>query len=65
MLPDELLTQDLIEKRDDVSKFFINSLDHDAIQLFLCPYGKEDGWEVYQRVEEFLYLREENNDKMK
>lgn len=52
MPQDDLLTQDLIEKLD-------------AIQLFLHPYGKVDVWGVYQLVEEFLYLSEENNRKIK
>ncbi|WP_216819470.1 MULTISPECIES: hypothetical protein [unclassified Gilliamella] len=65
MHPDDLLIQELIEKLDDVRKFFINPLDHDAIQLFLHPCGKVDVWGVYQLVEKFLYLREENNGKNK
>jgi len=34
MHPDDLLIQELIEKLDDVRKFFINAPDSVAIQLF-------------------------------
>lgn len=55
MPPDKHLTHDLIDKYDDVRKFFIENPDQKAIKLFLKSYGEGDGWGVYQLVEDFFY----------
>lgn len=55
-MPDDSdLTQDLIDKYDEVRKFFINNPDNEAISLFLGSYGNGDGWGVYQVVEDVFY----------
>nr|WP_202115348.1 hypothetical protein [Gilliamella sp. Pas-s25] len=55
MPSDKELTQDIIDKYDDVRKFFIKNPDKRAIELFLRSFGEGDGWGVYQLVEDFFY----------
>jgi len=55
MPDDNNLTQELIDKYDEVRKFFIAHPDKEAIPLFLNSYGNGDGWGVYQLVEDFFY----------
>ncbi|PIT58700.1 hypothetical protein [Snodgrassella alvi] len=55
MPSDKDLTQDIIDKYDDVRKFFIKNPDRKAIELFLRSFGEGDGWGVYQLVEDFFY----------
>ncbi|OCG18327.1 hypothetical protein A9G24_02310 [Gilliamella sp. App6-5] len=55
MPSDKDLTQDIIDKYDDVRKFFIKNPDKRAIELFLRSFGEGDGWGVYQLVEDFFY----------
>lgn len=55
MPSDKDLTQDIINRYDDVRKFFIKNPDRKAIELFLRSFGEGDGWGVYQLVEDFFY----------
>lgn len=58
MPSDDLLTQDLIEKLDDVRKFFINTLDHDAIQLFYALMEKKmDGKFINEWKSSYIYVK--------
>ena len=50
MPSDKDLTQDIIDKYDDVRKFFIKNPDRKAIELFLRSFGEGDGRGVYQLV---------------
>lgn len=63
MPSDEQLTQNLIDKYDEVRKFFISRPDNRAIKLFLLSYGEGDGWGVYQLVEDFFYRCNDNDVK--
>ncbi|PWW11689.1 hypothetical protein [Mangrovibacter plantisponsor] len=55
-MPDDCdLTQELIDKYDEVRKFFIANPDKEVISLFLTSYGNGDGWGVYQLVEDVFY----------
>lgn len=51
MPSDNDLTQDLIDKYDDVRVFFVNNPDVDAIPLLMRSFGDGDGFGVYQLVE--------------
>jgi hypothetical protein len=51
MPPDQLLAEDLINKYDDVRRFFINHSGKEAISLFIKSYGCGDGWGVYHLFE--------------
>ncbi|EOC1429061.1 hypothetical protein ACI1AD_004357 [Cronobacter dublinensis] len=55
MPSDQLLTQDLIDKYDEVRRFFIENPAKEAIPLFMQSYGDGDGWGVYQLVEDVFY----------
>ncbi|WP_412503120.1 hypothetical protein [Shewanella chilikensis] len=55
MPDDNELTQELIDRYDEVRKFFVATPEKEAISLFLNSYGKGDGWGVYQLVEDFFY----------
>lgn len=55
MPSDDLITQELIDKYDEVRRFFIQQPDDEAVMLFLRSYGEWDGWGVYQLVEDFFY----------
>ncbi|MDW6001942.1 hypothetical protein [Vibrio mangrovi] len=55
MPPDDLLSQELIDKYDEIRKYFIKKPDDRSIDLFLRSYGEGDGWGVYQLVEDLLY----------
>lgn len=55
MPDDDDLTQELIDKYDEVRNFFIATPDKEAISLFLNSYGNGDGWGVYQLVEDVFY----------
>lgn len=55
MPSDKLLTQELIDKYDDVRRFFIEHPAKEAISLFMKSYGDGDGWGVYQLVEDVFY----------
>lgn len=52
MPSDNDLTQDLIDKYDDVRVFFVNNPDVDAIPLLMRSFGDGDGFGVYQLVED-------------
>lgn len=51
---DEKLTKEIINKYDEIRKFFIDNPDDDVIELFLNSYGKGDGLGVYPLVEDVL-----------
>lgn len=55
MPDDENLSQDLVDKYDEVRRFFIINPDNEVIHLFLNSYGQGDGWGVYQLVEDVFY----------
>lgn len=55
MPDDDDLTQELIDKYDEVRNFFIATPDKETISLFLNSYGNGDGWGVYQLVEDVFY----------
>jgi len=55
MPDDEDLTQELIDKYDEVRKYFIAHPEKQAIPLFLNSYGNGDGLGVYQVVEDLFY----------
>ena len=55
MPSEQLLTQELINKYDDVRKYFIENPAKEAIPLFMQSYGDGDGRGVYQVVEDVFY----------
>lgn len=55
MPDDDNLTQEVIDKYDEVRKFFTANPDKEVISLFLNSYGNGDGWGVYQLVEDVFY----------
>ncbi|MFP1764037.1 hypothetical protein [Lonsdalea quercina] len=55
MPSDALLSQDKIDRYDEVRRYFVDKPDARAISLFLRSYGEGDGWGVYQLVEDFFY----------
>ena len=55
MPDDDDLTQEVIDKYDEVRKFFTANPDKEVISLFLNSYGNGDGWGVYQLVEDVFY----------
>lgn len=52
MPSEQLLTQELINKYDDVRKYFIENPAKEAIPLFMQSYGDGDARGVYQLVED-------------
>jgi len=55
MPDDDDLTQEVIDKYDEVRKFFTANPDKEIISLFLNSYGNGDGWGIYQLVEYVFY----------
>lgn len=55
MPDDNELTSEIIDKYDEVRKFFIKNPDKEVISLFLKSYGNGDGWGVYQLIDDVLY----------
>lgn len=54
-MPEELdITQELINKYDEVRIYFTTHPDKDAIPLFLQSFGEGNGLGVYQLVEDFF-----------
>ncbi len=51
---DSELDQKVIEKYDDVRRFFLQNPDPRCIPLFLNSFGKGDGLGVYQLIEDVL-----------
>lgn len=51
MPPDQILTQGLVNKYNDIRRFFINHSAKEAISLFMKSYGCGDGWGVYHLFE--------------
>ena len=54
------ITQELINKYDDVRLYFCANPAEEAIPLFLQSFGEGDGLGVYQLVEDFLFKCDEN-----
>ncbi len=52
MPSDNDLTQDIIDKYNDVRVFFVNNPDVDAIPLLMRSFGDGDSFGVYQLVED-------------
>jgi hypothetical protein len=54
---DEELAQDenILEKYDEIRKYFIKEPDHRCIPLFLGSFGGGDGFGVYQLVEDVMW----------
>lgn len=48
------LSQDLIDKYDEVRKFFLNEKDIRSVPLFLNSFGNINGFGVYQLVEDVI-----------
>lgn len=60
MPDDKSLTQDLIDRYDEVRRHFLAHDDVRSVPLFLNSFGEGTGWGVYQLVEDVLrrYPRE-------
>lgn len=56
MPPDTELTQELIDKYDQVRKYFIEYPDAQAIGPLLNSFGDGDGFGVYQLVEDAIIV---------
>jgi hypothetical protein len=50
MPDDNLLTKDVIDRYDQVRKWFLDNPDRDCIPLFLNSFGDGDGLGVYQLI---------------
>jgi hypothetical protein len=61
MPPDEEIDNELIEKYDDVRKYFLGNKDIRCIPLFLNSFGFIDGLGVYQLVEDVITMYEERD----
>ena len=58
-LPDDKqITQELLDKYDEVMKYFIEYPDPRCIPLFLGSFGDKDGFGVYQVVDDVFYKYE-------
>ena len=51
---DDILDESLIDKYDEVRKFFIDNPSEECIPLFLNSFGEYDGFGVYQLVEDVI-----------
>ncbi len=54
MPADDKLSQDLIDRYDEVRKFFLSKKDARCVPLFLNSFGYIDGHGVYQLVEDVI-----------
>lgn len=54
------ITQELINKYNNVRLYFSANPAEEAIPLFLQSFGEGDGFGVYQLVEDFLYKCDKN-----
>lgn len=54
MPSDKNLTEDLINRYDDVRKYFIENRDVRCVPLFLNSFGFIDGFGVYQLIEDII-----------
>lgn len=52
---DSELTQSIIDKYEEIIKFFIANPDDEIIPYLLNSYGEGDGWGTYVLVEDYLY----------
>ncbi len=55
MPSDEDLTQDLIERYDEVRELFLTQDDARCVPLFLGSFGEGSGWGIYQLVEDVIF----------
>ena len=72
---DDILDESLINKYEEVRKFFMANPSEECIPLFLNSFGEYDGFGVYQLVEDIIlkfkhevvihYLRESLNNEHK
>lgn len=53
---DEKLTKDIIQKYEEIRKFFLSNKDEECIPLLLNSFGGKDGFGVYQMVEEVIMM---------
>lgn len=53
--PDSELTQSIIDKYEEIIKFFITNPNDEIIPYLLNSYGEGDGWGTYILVEDCLY----------
>ncbi|MCZ9149162.1 hypothetical protein OM219_13490 [Escherichia albertii] len=54
------ITQELIDKYDDIRLYFCANPTEEAIPLFLQSFGEGNGLGVYQLVEDFLFNCDKN-----
>ena len=54
MPDDNNLSKDLINKYDDIRKFFLANPDKECIPLFLNSFSERDGFGVYQLIEDVI-----------
>lgn len=54
------ITQELIDKYDDVRLYFCANPAEEAIPLFLQSFGEGNGLGVYQLIEDFLFKCDKN-----
>ena len=50
------LTKDIIQKYEEIRKFFLANKDEECIPLLLNSFGGKDGFGVYQMVEEVIMM---------
>ncbi|MGG8166410.1 hypothetical protein PGO42_06555 [Klebsiella aerogenes] len=55
------ITQELIDKYDEVRRFFLTHPDKNAIPLLLQSFGDGDGLGVYQLIEDCFYQYDAND----
>lgn len=55
------ITQELIDKYDEVRRFFLAHPDKNAIPLLLQSFGDGDGLGVYQLIEDCFYQYDAND----
>lgn len=55
------ITQELIDKYDEVRRFFLAHPDKNAIPLLLQSFGDGDGLGVYQLIEDCFYQYDTND----
>ncbi|ENO0516703.1 hypothetical protein ACAC16_001944 [Escherichia albertii] len=54
------ITQEFIDKYDDIRLYFFANPTEEAIPLFLQSFGEGNGLGVYQLVEDFLFKCDKN-----
>ncbi len=56
MPSDDELTEQEIEKYEEVRRFFLDNVDEQCIPLFLNSFGGKDGYGIYQMVEDVILM---------